>query len=108
VSRNSLKFVIGLSQPIGHLAESWFANSPFAQGIEQVGAFAAQVTVSLPMRMHSSHLQLHDPEELTSVEQTPITIGGPGDLTQTAFPIAEDPTPGKALEPATGALFVLS
>ena len=53
-------------------------------------------------------LQAQEPEELTFVEQKPITIGGPGDLTQVALPEAEDPMPSAGLAIVGAGLFVLS
>jgi hypothetical protein len=53
-------------------------------------------------------LQVHEPEELTFVEQNPMTMGGPGDLMQAACPAAEDLAPSDVLASVTGALFVLS
>jgi hypothetical protein len=85
-----------------------FFNSPFAEGIEHVREFTVPVTGDLPMRLRSSHLHVHDPDELTFDEQNPITIGGPGDLTQTAFPPEVDPRPSGALASVIGVLFVLS
>ena len=48
-------------------------------------------------------LQVHEPEELIFVEQTPMTMGGPGDLTQTALPALEDSTLREVLGSMTGA-----
>ena len=48
-------------------------------------------------------LQVHEPEELIFVEQTPMTMGGPGDLTQTALPALEDSTPREVLGSMAGA-----
>lgn len=42
-------------------------------------------------------LQVQYPEEMTFVEQQPITIGGPGDLMQVALPEAEDRIPSEEL-----------
>ena len=66
------------------------------------------VMVNRPMRMYSSHLHVHDPVELTFVEQPPITIGGPSDLTQATLPTEVDPKLSEALGSVIGALFVLS
>jgi hypothetical protein len=111
VSRNSLKFVIGLSQQTRNLAESWlrsFFSFPFAQGIAHVREFSVPVTVSLPIGIYSSHLHVHDPEELTFVEQNPITTGGPGDFMQTAFPTRVDPETSDVLSCVIGGLLLLS
>ena len=48
-------------------------------------------------------LQVHEPEELIFVEQTPMTMGGPGDLTQTALPALEDSTTSELLGSMAGA-----
>jgi hypothetical protein len=53
-------------------------------------------------------LHVHEPEELIFVEQNPMTMGGPGDLTQTAFPALEDSTPSEVLGSTAGTLLVLS
>jgi hypothetical protein len=111
VSRNSLKFVIGLSQQSGKSRRVVVAILPqlaFCSRNRASQVFAVPVTVNLPMRMCSSYLHVHDPEELTFVEQDPITIGGPADLTQTAFPTGADLKPSDVLGSVIGGLFVLS
>jgi hypothetical protein len=58
--------------------------------------------------LKSSQLQVQEPEELTFVEQKPITTGGPGDLMQLALPKAEVRMPGDRLATVGAGLFVLS
>ena len=53
-------------------------------------------------------LQVHEPEELIFVEQTPMTMGGPGDLTQTALPALDGSTPSEVPGSMAGARLVLS
>ena len=48
-------------------------------------------------------LQVHEPEKPIFVEQTPMTMGGPCDLTQTALPALEDSTLREVLGSMTGA-----
>jgi hypothetical protein len=53
-------------------------------------------------------LQVQEPEELTFVEQKPITKEGPGDLMQVARPKAEDCVLTDELAIVGAGLFVLS
>jgi hypothetical protein len=56
----------------------------------------------------SPQLQVQEPEELTFVEQKPITGGGPGDLMQVALPKEEDRAPSDEPAIVGAGLFVLS
>ena len=63
---------------------------------------------AVPEHKHSdkgqtNQLQVHAPLELTTVEQKPITTGGPAALMQAACPAVGLPTVGIALALAIGA-----
>ena len=80
MSRKSLKFVTGLSQ---------------------------QMTGN-QRDFERPQLHVQEPEELTFVEQKPITTGGPGDLMHLTLPKAEVRMPSDRLATVGAGLFVLS
>ena len=85
-----------------------FLKSPSDPGLKQAIDFTRFLSAQPLIGTNSSQLHVQEPEELNFVEQNPRTMGGPGDLTHTAFPSEEDPSPSEALASVTGALFVLS
>ena len=62
------------------------SSSPVDQGPDHTAEFTRLSSVALLMQTCLNQLHVHEPDELTFVEQTPRTAGGPEDLTQTAVP----------------------
>jgi len=50
-----------------------------------------------------TQLHVHEPEELIFVEQTPMTMGDPCDLMQTALPSLDGSRPGDVPDSTAGA-----
>jgi hypothetical protein len=86
----------------------FFLGFPVDHELEHAAEFTQSASINPLIRTNSSQLHVHEPEELTFVEQYPRTRGGPGNLTQTAFPTGLVPKPSDVLALMTGVLFVLS